>query len=74
MSDTINIPVELLREIVDVNVRQIDIINRLQACETRNSVSDGAAEVSQKEGRDNPKPPSLKTKSYNKYCKQYDNL
>lgn len=74
MSDTINIPTSLLREIVDVSNRQASIINRLKACETRSTASNGAADTSQKEGQDNPKPPSLKTRSYNRISKQYENL
>ena len=67
MSDTINIPVKLYDDLVNV-------VNRLQACSNRSTASNGAADTSQKEGQDKPKPPSLKIRSYNRISKHYKNL
>ena len=61
MSDTINIPVELLDDLIKVNKKIVDINNRLKACSNRSSANKWAAETSLKEGRHAPKPPSKKT-------------
>ena len=67
MSDTINIPVKLLDDLVKVNEKLVDINNRLKACNR-------SVETSQKEGRDRPKPPSKKTILINKTRKYLDKV
>ena len=59
MSDTIPIPVELYDDLVKV-------VNRLQACRSD--------EASKKEVLETPKPPSKKTRIYNKFKTKYKNL
>jgi len=61
MTDTITIPTESLKDIVDVNNRLVEHYNRLQACSNRSSAIIGAAETSLKGGKDRPNLPSKKT-------------
>jgi hypothetical protein len=59
MSDTIPIPIELYDDLVKV-------VNRLQACRS--------VETSKKEVLESTKPPSKKTRIYNKFKTKYENL
>ena len=60
MTDTITIPTELLKDIVDANNRLVEHYNRLQACSNRSSAIIGAAETSLKGGKDKPNLPFKK--------------
>ena len=72
MSDTIDIPVKLLDDLVKVNEKLVDINNRLKACNRRSVIE--ATDTSQKEGKDTPEPPSKKTILINKTRKYLDKI
>jgi len=59
MTDTITIPTELLKDIVDVNNRLVEHYNRLQACSNRSPEVKGSG-TSLKGGKDRPSLPSKK--------------
>ena len=65
MSDTINIPIQLYDDL-------ISLVNRLQACQTRSTASDGDTDTSQKGGKDRPNLPSKKAILENRMKKYVD--
>ncbi|MDC1265651.1 hypothetical protein N8009_02540 [Flavobacteriaceae bacterium] len=73
MTDTITIPTELLKDIVDVNNRLVEHYNRLKACSNR-SPEDKGSGTSLKGGEDRPNLPSKKAKKYNEFKKLYGNI